>query len=106
MIFEIDSIIPFSIRHKGETIREIIRYDSGYLKDLMIKDERVIFSDSCFSEIKRLTSNHFDNWETPSNTKISIFKKIKTYGRPYLYDFNDNKLEVLNKQRLIYHGKK
>lgn len=55
MVLDIDSIIPFSKRHKGETVREIIRYDSGYLKDLMIKDDRVVFSDTCFNEIKRLT---------------------------------------------------
>ncbi|OKZ24631.1 MAG: hypothetical protein BHV77_04530 [Bacteroides sp. 43_108] len=50
MVLDIDSIIPFSKRHKGETVREIIRYDSGYLKDLMIKDDRVVFSDTCFKE--------------------------------------------------------
>lgn len=105
MIFEIDDIIPFSRKHDGETIREIIRYDSGYLKDLMIKDNRVVFSDTCFNEIKRLTKNHFDNWETPSNSKISIFKKLKTYAQPYLYNFNDNELETLNKQRLLDYGK-
>lgn len=104
MIFEIDDIIPFSIRHKGETIREIIRYDSGYLKDLMIRDYRIVFSNICFNEIKRLTQNHFDNWETPSNDEISIFKKLKTYRKPYLYDFNDKQLEALNKQRLKDYG--
>lgn len=105
MVLDIDSIIPFSKRHKGETVREIIRYDSGYLKDLMIKDDRVVFSDTCFNEIKRLTKNHLDNWETPFNTNISIFKKLKTYAQPYLYDFNDNELETLNKQRLLNYGK-
>lgn len=105
MIFEIDSIIPFSKKHKGETIREIIRYDSGYLKDLMIKDDRIVFSDICFNEIKRLTKNHFDNWETSPNGEIPIFKRLKTYRQPYLYDFNDNKLEILNKQRLLSYGK-
>lgn len=106
MILDIDSVIPFSKRHGGETIREIIRYDSGYLKDLMLKDDRVVFSDTCFNEIKRLTKNHFDNWETPSNSGISIFKKLKTYGQPYLYDFNDGELEALNKQRLSDYGEK
>ena len=49
MVLDIDSIIPFSKRHKGETVREIIRYDSGYLKDLMIKDDRVVLSEACFN---------------------------------------------------------
>lgn len=40
MIFEIDDIIPFVNRteHVNHTIRQIIRYDSGYLKDLFIND--------------------------------------------------------------------
>ncbi len=100
MIFEIDDIIPFSVRHKNETIRDIIRYDSGYLKDLMIKDSRLVFSKNCFNEIKRLTTNHFDNWETPKNENVSIFKKLKPYATPYLHSFNDSELEKLNNERL------
>ena len=45
MILEIDDIIPFSKRHKNETIRQIVRYDSGYLKDLFLKDESICFSE-------------------------------------------------------------
>ena len=101
MIFEIDDIIPFSKRHKDETIREIIRYDSGYLKDLMIKDNRLVFSANCFNEIKRLTKNHSDNWKTPKKNNVSIFKKLKTYATPYLHSFNDSALENLNNERLL-----
>ena len=101
MIFEIDDIIPFSNRHKNETIRQIIRYDSGYLKDLMIKDCRVILSSNCFEEIKRLTKGHIDNWETPENyNNRVVFNTLKHYKMPYLYDFNDNELEKLVKERL------
>lgn len=100
MIFELDDKIPFSKRHEGETIRQILRYDSGYLRDLMIRDNRVVFSVSCFSEIMRLTKSHYDNWEKPKNMKISILDKLKTYRSPYLYNFDDGTLEKLNKERL------
>lgn len=98
MIFELDDIIPFSRRHKGETIRQIIRYDSGYLKDLFLKDERICFSSKCFDELTRLTKGHKDNWEKGNGNFLT---KLKPYGSPYLYDFNDNELLVLNNKRLI-----
>ena len=62
MIYELDDIILCSKRHSNETIRQIIRYDSGYLKDLMLKNDEVIFSEKCFEELKRLTKGHKDNW--------------------------------------------
>lgn len=99
MINCIDNTIPFSIRHQGETIREIIRYDSGYLKDLFIKDERLCFSRECFAEICRLTKGHKDNWES-SKYSASIFSQLKTYATPYLYDFNEEALLELNEKRI------
>ncbi len=99
MIFEIDDVIPFSKRHKGETIRQIVRYDSGYLKDLFLKDVRICFSEDCFSELIRLTQNHKDNWEMCSDTS-NIFTQLKSYATPYLYCFNDEKLRTINEERL------
>lgn len=84
MIVDLDSIIPFSKRHKGETIREIIAYDSGYLKDLFLKNKKLVFSKECFDEICKLTSGHKEIWE-PVETG-SIFSKLKPYAVPYLYD--------------------
>lgn len=95
----VDEIIPFCRRHPGMTIREIIRYDSGYLKDLFINDDRVCFSDECFSDICRLTSGHKDNWEKPSHSTMSIFSQLKSYATPYLYDFNDPRLVAINNSR-------
>lgn len=100
MIYELDDIILFSKRHSGETIRQIIRYDSGYLKDLMLKNDEIIFSNECFEGLKRLTKGHRDNWENPSIQTNNILCMLKPYGTPYLYDFNDEKLEVLNYKRL------
>lgn len=100
MIFELDDKIPFSKRHKDETIRQILRYDSGYLRDLMLKDDRMIFSNSCFCEMKKLTQKHYDNWENPHKMSENIFNDLKIYKSPYLYNFNDKVLEELNSKRL------
>ncbi len=99
MIESIDEKIPFSRRHLNETIRQIIRYDSGYLKDLFLNDERVVFSDECLSDLCRLTKGHKDNWETPSTQAKNIFDSLKSYRSPYLYDFNDTKIIKINKAR-------
>lgn len=105
MIKSIDEEISFSKRHPGKTIRQILQYDSGYLKDLFLKTS-LVFSPECFDEIKRLTKGHKDNWESPANdTKTkTVFQRIKSYGTPYLYDFNEKfneiDLEALNTERL------
>jgi hypothetical protein len=101
VISDIDTTIPFSKRHPDETIREILRYDSGYLKDLFLKDKSIVFTPECFAEIRRLTSNHVDNWETPPKKPgQSIFSQLKTYGSPYLFNFNDDDLVQENEARL------
>lgn len=99
MILKIDDIIPFSKRHKGETIRQIVRYDSGYLKDLFLKDERICFSHESFSELIRLTHNHNDNWEIGSDTG-NVFTQLKPYATPYLCNFNNERLRTVNEERL------
>lgn len=99
MINSVDEIIPFSQRHPNETIREIIRYDSGYLKDLFLNDTRVVFSDACIADLCRLTRGHRDNWETPSSPTNNIFHSLKPYRSPYLYDFNNPDIIKINKNR-------
>lgn len=100
MIFEIDDIIPFVQRkeHVNHTIRQIIRYDSGYLKDLFLKDNRVCFSEKCLTELLQLTKGHFDNWVNVGTS--NIFNGIKSYKSPYLFDFNDESIIKTNKERL------
>lgn len=101
MILEIDDIISFSRRHENETIREIVRYDSGYLKDLFWADKRLCFSEDCLKDLCRLTYGHKDNWEKTNPTSInSIFKCLKSYKTPYLFDFNDESLVQENLHRL------
>lgn len=107
MIKSIDETIPFSRRYHNQTIRQIIRSDSGYLKDLFVKDERLFFSRECFAEICRLTKEHRDNWENPHfSNKYSVFSSLKTYAVPYLYNFNQEELLQLNEKRIILHQAK
>lgn len=101
IISDIDSCIPFSKRHPDDTIREILRYDSGYLKDLFYKDDKIVFTEDCLAEICRLTAKHEDNWEMPpAKPGLSVFARLKTYKSPYLFNFNDEDLIRLNNLRL------
>lgn len=61
LVSSLDIRIPFSKRHPNETIREILRYDSGYIKDLLLKNEHFVFSLECLQEVKILTKGHRDN---------------------------------------------
>lgn len=101
MIKSIDEVLQFSRRHPNETIRQIIRSDSGYLKDIFVKNENIFFSQECFDEICRLTKGHKDNWERPNNKTESVLHQLKVYGTPYLFDFNNNDLKELNNQRMV-----
>lgn len=94
-----DIKIPFSKRNPDETIRDIIRYDSGYLKDLFLKNDGIVFTDTCFGELKRLTTGHKDNWEKPYVPSKSIFDNLKSYATLYLFDFNDEHIFKINKER-------
>lgn len=104
MIFEIDDIIPFCRRegHINETIRLIVRYDSGYLKDLFVRDSRVVFSNECLRELLVLTAGHKDNWKQPERTTGNFLNLLKPYAGPYLFDFNDTSvvnIPKMNEQR-------
>ena len=92
-LFDIDDTIPFSKKHPNQSIREILATDSGYLRSLFEKNEQLVFSDSCFNMICKIT-----------NGQVSIptlFMGSKVYGVPYLYDWNKNpKLLEENKRRI------
>ncbi len=99
MIHSLDQIIPFSRRHPNETVRQILQYDSGYVKDLFLKDSRLVFSEDCFNEICQITDGHKDEWVKPENC-ASFLDGLKRYAVPYLYDFNNETLRSINQERL------
>lgn len=100
MIFEIDDTIYFSKKYPGKAIKEIAKTDSGYLRDLMKKDERFILSEKCYQELMELTRGMYDDWKKPETPTDSIFDSLKPYTRPYGFDFNDEELIKLNRNRL------
>ena len=104
IITSLDVCIPFSQRHPNETIRIIIRYDSGYLKDLFLKNKEICFTEDCLSELCRLTRGFHDNWEKPINPTSSIFYQVKSYRTPYQFDFNNNIIIEENSRRLKSHN--
>lgn len=91
MIYNIDDEIRSRGRHRGETIREIARYDSGYIKDRIKKDKSFMISGQCFVELARITAGCRDNWEKPKSSVKNIFHALKSYGTPYMYDFKEDK---------------
>lgn len=96
MIFEIDDIIPFSLKYPNKSIRQIVCIDSGYLKDLFVKNERLKFSDDCFREICRMTKGHN---ELIKRGDVGVFMTCKVYEIPYLFDFNEEKIIHLHHRR-------
>lgn len=100
MIFELDDKISFSKRHKDETIRQILRYDSGYIKDLIMKNDEFALSKESFSEACRLTKGMYDNWKKPDAKTDSIFDSLKPYRSPYPFDLNDEMVIAENNRKI------
>ena len=99
LITDIDTKIPFSKRHPGLTIRQILRSDSGYIKDLFIHN-RICFTPECLNEICKLTAKHEDNWSTPQiKPGQSIFTGCRPYKSSYLFNFNNDDLIAENEAR-------
>lgn len=100
MIYNIDDKFPSTgnWKYKGETIREVLQKDSGYIKDLIRLDDYFALSDECMEEAKRITTGHRDTWKKPDNPKM-IFDGLKPYGIPYGFDFNDEEIQKKNKEK-------
>lgn len=99
MVFEIDDIIPFSKRHKNETIRNIVVSDSGYIKTMIEKNEDFVLSEKAYEEVAKITKGHKDAWQPQKDTG-NIFDELKTYAVPYLFDFNNEELQKINQKKL------
>ena len=100
MLYDIDDRFPLrgNWRYKGETIREVLQKDSGYIKDLIRLDDIFALTDECMEEAKRITKGHRDNWKKPENPQ-TVFEGLKKYGVPYGFDFNDEAIQKINKQK-------
>ncbi|NLO71866.1 MAG: hypothetical protein GX102_13160 [Porphyromonadaceae bacterium] len=81
-------------KYQDETVKEVLMKDSGYIKDLILLNEKFAISESCFEEAKELTKGFTDK-RSPE-----IINDVKQSKIPYDYDFNDQKLLEVNRSKL------
>lgn len=101
MIYTIDDRFPNygKWRYKGETIRDVLQKDSGYVKDLIMKSDSFSLTDECMDEAKLITRGHRDERVRKSNPN-NVFEGLIVYGigTPYGYDFNNEEVQTKNKK--------
>lgn len=104
MIYNIDDTFP-SRKYKNKTIREVLKIDSGYIKDYLLRNKDFILSAECLLEAQKITKGNIDKaWVKPEKAE-SIFDYFKPYRLPYDYDFNDKKIIETNNFKLKEHIK-
>lgn len=103
MIYNIDDRFPNrgDWKYRGETIREVLHKDSGYIKDLIKKNDCFALSDECMDEAKLITREHRDERIRKSNPN-NVFDGLKHYKLPYGFDFNDEVIQEKNKKNQSY----
>lgn len=98
MIYNIDDCFPNygNWKYKGETVREILHKDSGYIKDLIMKSDSFSLSDICMKEALEITKGNMsvDEKYTMPNT---VFDGLKIYASRSPYDFDLNTQEIQDK---------
>lgn len=103
MVYNIDDRFPSTgnWKYKGETIREVLHKDSGYIKDLIRLDDTFVLSYECMKIAMIITKGHRDNREKKYNPQF-IFDGLTVYGigTPYGFDFNNEEIQQLNKSKM------
>lgn len=101
-VFEMTDIFNFG-KYKGEYLLDVIVKDSGYIKDLIILNDDnpgFVLSEKAFKIAKLITKGNKDV-NVNAIPKDSIFiSKLKKYGGPYDFDFNDEKLTQKNNEKI------
>lgn len=98
MVYEIDDRFPTygKWKYKGETVREVLHKDSGYVKDLIMKSDDFSLSEQCMAETIQITKGHHETWVKPVNQK-TVFDELKPYAVPYGFDFNNKEVQEKNR---------
>lgn len=96
-IYEIEDRFPklCSWKYQEETVREVLKKDSGYVKDLILLNETFALSEDAFTEAMAMTKGFVDNRDEET---LNDPKKRKKAA--YDYDFNDEKIIELNREKL------
>lgn len=87
-------------KYKGETIEEVLRKDSGYIKDLIKLHPYFCLSEECMLEAQQITKGFYDKWVKPKQMSKNIFESLRVYSKPYDFDFNDEEVIRLNNLKL------
>ncbi len=95
--WNINDIFPLRWKYQGETIGDVLKKDSGYIKDLIRLHHSFCLSEECMAEAQKITKGFKDEWVKPQNPKTL---NVKIYRIPYGFDFNEEELVKLNQQKL------
>lgn len=87
-------------KYKGETIEEVLKKDSGYIKDLIKLHPYFCLSEECMFEAQQITKGFYDKWVKPKQVSLNVFESLRVYGKPYDFDLNDKGVARLNNLKL------
>lgn len=96
-IYELEDRFPklCSWRYQEETVFDVLKKDSGYVKDLIMLNDKFALSESAYEAAKEITRGFTDNRD---EEVLSDTKKVK--NTPYDFDFNDEKIQVANNEKI------
>ena len=97
--WNINDIFPLRWKYQGETIGDVLKKDSGYIKDLIRLHHSFCLSEECMAEAQKITKGFKDEWVKPQNPK-TLLDYAKPYGIPYGFDFNNEEIINFNRQKI------
>lgn len=87
-------------KYKGETIKDVLKKDSGYIKDLIKKHKYFCLSEKCMLDAQEMTKGFYDKWTKPEKPTNNIFDSLRVYTAAYDFDFNNEEIVQLNNTKL------
>lgn len=88
-------------KYKGETIEEVLKKDSGYIKDLIKLHPSFCLSEECMVEALKITKGHYDKWVKPTHTSQNIFEDLRLYKAAYDFDLNNEEILKINQSKIF-----
>lgn len=103
-VFELIDKFDFG-KYNGEYVLDVIVKDSGYIKSLIFLNDKnpgFTLSEKAL-KIAQLITKGFKEQELEKCTNTtSYLDQLKSYGGPYDFDFNDDKLIQKNNEKLKF----
>lgn len=101
-VFELTDKLNFG-KYRDEFVLDIILKDSGYIKSLIFlnnKNPGFILSEKALKIAQLITKGFKEKEPEKCTNSTSFLDQLKSYGGPYDYDFNDEKLIQKNNEKL------